>query len=407
MTKAGLGFIVAGVFVYFLASQTQIGWLYLFDALIWGLLVMSAIMTWLNIRSLRVERQVLLPVSTLHQSQLDSPSEDEAVEVKLKVTNRGRLTRHFIKVLEDCPFDQPEARHRAFFLASINPQSTTAFSYTATCYRRGYYTSASTTLQSSGPLGLTVRRRTFPLPLNLTVYPAYYQVEGIPAANQAWADQGHAVRSSAAAEFYGSREYRYGDPLKHIHWRNTARLGNFMLKEFEQSSQGQVSVVLETGRDFGVGKETTLEYGIKIAASLARLGADSGYGIDIITGKTALYNAGWREAMDYLARLDVGGEVTLAELAAAPAMTQVCVAVVPAVETRLISILAQLADRASGLVVMLLEGFAQDEKPREFTAGLQGKNIEIISCTRGNLEAAIRKLSKTLVFGSRLSARIG
>jgi len=34
MTKAGIGFIIAGVLVYFLASQAQIGWLYLFDAII-------------------------------------------------------------------------------------------------------------------------------------------------------------------------------------------------------------------------------------------------------------------------------------------------------------------------------------------------------------------------------------
>ncbi len=225
MTKAGFGFIVAGVFVYFLASQTQIGWLYLFDAIIWSLLVLSAILPWYSLKSLQVERQILLPTSALRQSPLGGPLEGETVEVKLKVTNNGWMVRHFIKVLEDCSFDQPQQRHRAFLVTSLNPRSTTAFSYTATCYRRGHYASSNTTMQSSGPLGLIVRRRTFLLPLNLTVYPTYYQMEGLPAAEATWTDWGHAVKSSAAAELYGSREYQYGDPLKHIHWRNTARRG--------------------------------------------------------------------------------------------------------------------------------------------------------------------------------------
>ena len=146
MTKTGFGFIATGVLIYFVASQTQIGWLYLFDAIIWSLFTLSAILPWYSLKSLQVERQVLLSTTILQGSQLGGPSEDEKVKVKLKVTNNGRLARHFIRVSEDCPFDQPEKRQRAFFIASINPRSMTAFSYTATCYRRGYYTSSNTTL---------------------------------------------------------------------------------------------------------------------------------------------------------------------------------------------------------------------------------------------------------------------
>jgi len=160
MTKAGFGCIIAGGFVYLVASQTQIGWLYLVDAIIWSLLVLSAILPWYSLKSLQVEHQVLLPTAALRQAPLGGLSEDEAVEVKLKVTNNGRLARHFIKVVADCPFEEPDKRHRAFLLTSLNPRSMTVFSYIATCYRRGHYTTSSTTLQSSGPLGLIVRRRT-------------------------------------------------------------------------------------------------------------------------------------------------------------------------------------------------------------------------------------------------------
>jgi uncharacterized protein (DUF58 family) len=406
MTKAGFGFIAAGGFIYLLASQSQIGWLYLFDAIIWSLLVLSAILPWYSLRSLQVDRQVLLSTPAFRQPLLGGPLEDGTVEVKLKVANSGRLARHFIRLLEDCPFEQPEKHHRSFLLASLNPRSTTVFSYIATCYRRGHYTSSSTTLQSSGPLGLIVRRRTFQLPLNLTVYPTYYQMEGLPVADAAWADWGHAVKSSAAAEFYGSREYQYGDPLKHIHWRNTARLGHFMLKEFEQASQGSVTVAFETRHDFGAGRETTLEYSIKIAASLAKLSADSGRSIDIFTGQTPLRNAGWREAMDYLAHLKVEEKAASTEFAVVPEPGQVIVVIVPAIETKLVPALSQLAHRVRGLLV-LLEGFTPDEVPLEFLSRLKGDNLNIISCTPGNLEAAIKKLGNFLFYTSKSSAPVG
>ena len=407
MTKAGFGFIAAGVLVYFLASQTQIGWLYLFDAIIWTILALSAILSWRSLKSLEIERQVLLSASTLRQSQLSGPLEDEKVEVKLKITNKGRLSRHFIKVLEDCPFDQPERRHRAFFVTNLAPRSMTAFSYTATCYQRGYYTSASTTLQSGGPLGLIVQRRTFQLPLNLTIYPTYYQMEGLPAADVTWADWGHAIKSNAAAEFYGSREYQYGDPLKYIHWRNTARRGHFMIKEFEQTSQGPVTVIFETRRDYGTGRETTLEYSIKIAASLAKLCADSGRSIDIIAGEKSLHTVRWQGAMDYLAHLEVEGETTLVELTVTLVSSQVVVVIMPAIDTRLIPALSQMANRVGGLVVVLLEGFTTDEIYHEFSSRLKGANLDTITCARGNLESAVKRLSNSLFFTGKLPASAG
>lgn len=405
MTKTGFGFIIAAGFIYLVAGQTQIGWLYLFDAILWSLLLISAILPWYSLRSLEVERQILLPPTTLSQWQLGGPLEDETVEVKLKISNHGRLAKHFIKIGEDCPFDKPEKRHKAFFILYLKPRSVTDFIYTANCYRRGHYPSANITLQSSGPLGLIVRHRTFALPLNLTIYPSYYQMEGLPATEATWAETGHAIRSSAADQFYGSREYQYGDPLKYIHWRHTARLGRFILKEFEEPSQGSVRVFFETNRNFGREKETTLEYSIKIAASLAKLCTDSGRSLDIITGRKPLLNAGWREAMDYLAYLEAGGKPALAELSTAPG--QVIVAIVPAAATELVSTLTQLASKAQGLVVVLLEGFAPDEMLAQLQTRWTEGNLHIVSCPRGNLESSLKRLSDALLGISQSAAFLG
>ncbi len=354
-----------------------------------------------------MERQVLMPSFTLHQSQLGGPREDETIEVRLKVTNRGRLTRYLIKVVEESPFAEPERQHRAFLLTSLKPKSTVVFSYTATCYYRGYYAASRATLQSSGLLGLMTRRRVFPLPLKLTVYPTYYQMEGLPVTEAALTDWGHAARSRSAAEFYGSREHRLGEPLKHIHWRNTARLGRFMLKEFEQASKGSVAVIFPTRLDFGTGRETTLEYSIRIAASLAKLAEDSGRNIDIIAGKNQLRNASWQEAMDYLARLQVDGKAGLSELTAVAQPGQVVVVVAPAMEMELVPTLSQLSEQVPRTVVVLLEGFAPDEIPGGFLSGLNRVNFEIIRCSRGNLATTIERLGNSLSVAGELPTSVG
>src|SRR3972149_3623626 len=174
MTRGAFAFIAVGLVVYMVASQTQVGWLYLFDSIIWSLLALSAILPGYSLKSLRVEQQVQLPASGLREPSLGGPLEDETTEIRLKVSNIGRLPRYFIKIIADCPFEQPEARRKNFLLTVLKPRSPTVFSYTATCYRRGYYSSSSIILESGGPLGLFVRRRSFKLPLNLPVYPAYH-----------------------------------------------------------------------------------------------------------------------------------------------------------------------------------------------------------------------------------------
>ena len=398
MTKAGVAFIGAGVVVYVLGGQTQIGWLYLLDAMIWSLVALSALPPWWRMRSLSIEPQCVVPTPPGEPQGRAPPGSGRGLAGRLTVTNRGRLARYFVKVLEECPLEEPGARSKAFLLPAVGARSDVAFDYTAACYRRGRYTSATAVLEAAAPLGLFVRRRRYDLPFAVTVYPASYRMDGASATSDVWADQGQAVRSSAASDFYGSREYQYGDPLRHIHWRNTARLGQFVVKEFEEASQGSIAVAFETAREWGVGKETTVEYAIKIAASVARHEGEAGRGIGILAGPAPLPGAHWLEAMDYLAGLAVGEAVSLDELTAAPEAGRTVLAVVPAKEPGLIPSLQRLAERERRLVVVLTEGFSSGEMPGEFVSRLGGGNIDLIRCSRGDLKAAVEALGRSRLF---------
>ena len=53
------------------------------------------------------------------------------------------------------------------------------------------------------------------------------------------------------------------------------------------------------------------------------------------------------------------------------------------------------------------DGFTPDEVPNEFLSRLKGNNLNIINCSRGNLEVAIKELGNYLFSVSKVSASVG
>ena len=82
----------------------------------------------------------------------------------------------------------------------------------------------------------------------------------------------------------GVREYAPGDPLRHIHWRQTARTGRLAVIEFEEPQTVNLVIVLDLqqGTEFGEGTETTLERGVSLAASLAQEAIQSGASVRLV-----------------------------------------------------------------------------------------------------------------------------
>ena len=52
----------------------------------------------------------------------------------------------------------------------------------------------------------------------------------------------------------GVREYRFGDSLKRIHWKSTARLGRLQTKVYEPTTTVDISLCLDV-RTYRVSKE--------------------------------------------------------------------------------------------------------------------------------------------------------
>jgi hypothetical protein len=76
-----------------------------------------------------------------------------------------------------------------------------------------------------------------------------------------------AANVGRSEEFVSLREYRHGDPLRHIHWRSWAKTGKPIVKEFEDEFFVRHALVLDTFTDEP--HSEILEEAVSVAASFA------------------------------------------------------------------------------------------------------------------------------------------
>ena len=74
-----------------------------------------------------------------------------------------------------------------------------------------------------------------------------------------------------STEFLGVREYQQGDPLRHVHWASTARLGTLISRQYEKNVAASISalVLVEDAMLRGTPVDNPLEYSLTMVASLA------------------------------------------------------------------------------------------------------------------------------------------
>jgi len=86
------------------------------------------------------------------------------------------------------------------------------------------------------------------------------------------------------------RDYHPGDPFNRIHWRTTARTGRLMVREFELDPSADIWIALDLDADVqaGSGLESTEEYTVSAAASLAHHFLNQGRAVGIVSQSATL-----------------------------------------------------------------------------------------------------------------------
>lgn len=156
-------------------------------------------------------------------------------------------------------------------LPAIAPGGESDASMTITPLRRGILKFAGVTVARTDPMGLLRALVKVTIPLQtVLVLPRRFALPPIPLPGTVkYQERGVALASSVGQsdEFVSLRDYRRGDPLRHIHWRSWAKAGKPIVKEFEDEFFVRHALVLDTFSDDPHGD--VFEDAVSLAASFA------------------------------------------------------------------------------------------------------------------------------------------
>jgi uncharacterized protein (DUF58 family) len=212
-------------------------------------------------------------------------------EERFDVQSNNRIPRLWLEIRDES--NLPGSRGSRV-LTLIRGREGRSYLVRTRLVQRGVYTLGPTTMTSGDIFGLFLKNDNTPAQESLLVFPTMVNILNFPNP-PGLLPGGEALRrrtTQITPNAAGVREYAPGDALSRIHWLSTARRDKIMVKEFELDPLADVWIFLDAERsvqaalphpppsaqvdDFWRGfvtiplAPTTEEYGVSIAASLAR-----------------------------------------------------------------------------------------------------------------------------------------
>jgi uncharacterized protein (DUF58 family) len=151
--------------------------------------------------------------------------------------------------------------------------------------RRGVYTLGGTTLETGDPFGIYTITLEDPTSATLAVMPPVVSLPQFPINASGWAGEGKPHRHSLLDTINAShpREMQPNDPMRLIHWKVTARQGEFYVRQFDGAPAGDWWMVLDLhkGTQLGAGWDSTEEHAVILASSLAAQGLNEDHPVGL------------------------------------------------------------------------------------------------------------------------------
>ncbi len=269
---------LAGLFIAIVAVILNLDQLYL----------MAAVLFLIPLASFVVGR-VLMRGLACRRAPVPSCGEGERVTVTLTVENQGRLPKMFLRVADTLPASLQAVGEAAPLILHLGAGESTAVSYTLEAEKRGAYTLGPTLVSSTDPLGFYPHVQTIPSSAEMLVYPVVLALRQMAATGGGtWGqrEQDSTVARGGGLDFHGVRDYQPGDELRRVHWRTTARTGKLAVMEYTQGAASNILVALDLQAsayaDTGTGRESALEYAIKMTAAACDYLLRQGHTLQIV-----------------------------------------------------------------------------------------------------------------------------
>src|SRR5438132_8749858 len=281
-SKRAVGLLLGAGILFLIGANVQAGWLYVLAALLLGALAAGLVRPLAALRGLSIE--LVVP---------DEAEQGTPTIVELRVDGSSRGVRRNVTV-RDTHLEPVDG-----LLPPIRRGERIEVTTLRTPRRRGEVVTVQVELRSNAPFGVAERRVRAKLLARTLVLPRVFPLGNLPfvepIATNARAVH-EAPRRGQGPDYLGIREYRAGDPMRHVHWALTARHGRLMVREFEEERTRRLAVVVDTERDEG-DAWTPLDRCCSVAASVLDAATAHGQGARLIAARPGL-------GIDVLSRAD-------------------------------------------------------------------------------------------------------
>lgn len=272
--------VFAAICLVAVAGMLNLQHLYYMAAILLTLPGISYLLGWHALRGLEFQRD--LPPTAW---------EGEEGQIVYAVHNSSGISRFFLSVREVWPdWIVPTDSQVALF--NVAPRETTRVAHTVVFRRRGVYRARHFDVIALDPLGVFAFTRRIACEGDLVVYPKVVELQGQTLSGSdslGWQEYTRTALRGSSVEPDGVREYEPGDPLRRVHWRQTARTGKLRVIDFEETQATTLVVALDLvkGSNYGRGIDTSLEYAVRLAASLASLATRQGATLRLLVPEDA------------------------------------------------------------------------------------------------------------------------
>ena len=174
----------------------------------------------------------------------------ETMPVEIEVEQLGGISGRDMHVLaHGLPASVDALEHDGIALPTMSKGDKVSVTLGLVCAHRGVLEMNGFRVETDFPFGLWRSYDVFERQRRLLVFPRFRELTHLDLPMGRRYQPGGVALAAAVGdsmEFVGNREYRFGDNIRNIDWRATARMNKPIVREFREEYLMRVAVVLDT-----------------------------------------------------------------------------------------------------------------------------------------------------------------
>ncbi|QNN22130.1 DUF58 domain-containing protein [Planctomycetales bacterium ZRK34] len=274
----GFTYLFVTSFIGLGAISSQTNLLFWTFGLMVGGMIVSAIYSTAMMMSLRITR--VLP---------DHGAVDEPLLIRYELTNRKRMIPAFGLVISELDGDDEYLRGKPHgWVLHCGPRATLQAQTVGWPTRRGAVHFNRICITTTFPFGILSKSIVVTQPGRVLIYPKMYRLRRKALWDIHSRDMIGSRNSNeggGSEEFYGLREYRSGDSMRHIDWRHSARAGKLVCRDMTRLTPPKLMLLLDV-RHRGAWPYDTAERALSFVASLVVQAYMEGFDVGLAVAGT-------------------------------------------------------------------------------------------------------------------------